>query len=379
MTIVDANIKKTIDFFENKPGYIKSSTKIVAEALNVSYDDVAYARDYLRQKDNDAVRFEDLEDFIKREGINKDDIRHVWYKNKKFSVNTKKSPPPLDLELFAEKIKGYEIPDIPKHPIPPSDYFAVINKYDAHIDKLSFTGNGGKEEMYENLEVLWKHFNLLLSDTLRYNPDTIIYPFGNDFFTTNGRLQATRAGTPQHRLTHWHDSFEAGVEYHRRCIDKIRSYCNCMIVNIPGNHDHDLILSLGTIMKLLYKNQDRAFLNVDKTSRKYATIGDCLLGFGHGKVEKRRIRDLPTAMAIENDNFSKAKYRIFLLGDIHHSEEYMSLNKLEHNGVEIKFMRSCTSEDEWHNESLWIGARKSISSIVIRKDGSAIRTLENFF
>lgn len=369
------NTEKVIEFLVCYPGHDKTGKKKLAERLGVSISDIEEAKQMMK----DEPTISDYEDFVREQGIKEEEVSSVWYKGKHFSINAKKPKVEFDEEGFIEKLKDYKVPDFSLKLLKHSNCFAVINLYDAHVDKLSFTGRGGKEELENNLDVLWEEFKNLLAEILNHNPSIIILPIGNDFFTTNGREQTTRAGTPQHRTTHWHDSFEAGVTFYRRAIDMIRQHCDCLVINIPGNHDHDLVLALGTVIKALYKNAHNVILKLSKEARKYVNIGECLLGFGHGKTEHRRIRDLPTAMAIETDSFSRAKYRIFFLGDKHHAEEYSSLNKLEHNGVEIRFLRAATNEDEWHNEMLWIGARKSVSCSVIKHDGSQTRTLENFF
>ena len=377
----DGTIRKIVEFLNDFPGYGKTSKQALADKLGVSPEAISQAKRIIRQQNTPAIT--EYEKFTTAHGINQKDVATVWYKGKEFSVRTKVPQVEFDQEKFEQSIKGYKIPEIPPKGFDTikDTNFAVINMFDAHVDKLSFTGDGGKKEMIGNLDTLWNQFLKLLSEiSLYYRPHTIVFPIGNDFFTTNGREQATRSGTPQHRTTHWQDSFEAGIEFYRRCIDAIRATTpNCHIVNIPGNHDYDLVLALGSVINALYKDTEGVSLGISKNARKYVTIGDCLLGFAHGKTEYRRVKDLPTAMAIENNNFSTAKYRAFYLGDKHHKEEYKSLTKLEHNGVEIKFLRSCTNEDEWHNEQLWIGARKSVSAEIIKNDGSSLRSLENFF
>jgi len=374
------NIQRVVDFLSTYPGHGKTSIQKLADRIGfgVTQDDIRAAKRIIREQETPTIT--EYDQFLTEQGIKEEDVSSVWHKGKHFSVNRRVQAEIFDEEKFKKRIEGYKVPKVAFETDGNfAQGFAVINMYDAHVDKLSFTGEGGKRELFSNLEVLWGQFLELLQEVLIYKPHTIVLPIGNDFFTTNGREQATRAGTPQHRTTHWQDSFEAGIEFYRRCIDTIRKYANCYIVNIPGNHDHDLVLALGSVIRVLYEDTSGVTLNLSKNSRKYATIGECLLGFGHGKTEHKRVKDLPTAMAIENQSFSTAKYRVFFLGDKHHKEEYSSLTKLEHNGVEIKFLRACTSEDEWHNEMLWIGARKSVSAMVIADNGSKLRQLENFF
>ena len=377
------NIKKIINILTTKPGYKKTGKRALAQYLQVTEEDIEEAKKIM--KDNPAVT--EYEAFKEEHGITQEKVGTVWYKGKHLSVRTDERRQIIDIDEVVKRIKNYKPPENPTfkdyntflNDRLYSNFIGIINLYDAHVDKLSYVGDGGKQELMDNLETLWAQFKILVQEVLEYGVSNIIFPVGHDFFNTNGREKATRAGTPQDRTVNWYDSFEAGIGFYRQCIDYLKNYTEVDVVMIPGNHDHDLVLSLGSVLKVIYENNPKVTIHANKDTRKYITKGDCLFGFGHGKVEKRRLRDVPTAMAIESPNFSTTKYRMFLLGDIHHSEEYTMLNKMEHNGVEIRFFRPTTNTDEWHQESLWIGNRKSISAVVVKEDGSKVRSLENFF
>jgi len=85
-------------------------------------------------------------------------------------------------------------------------------------------------------------------------------------------------------------------------------------------------------------------------------------------------------MAIEQaKNWGSAKYRVWLLGDIHHREKYTTYSTLGDSGVDIEFLRSSTSVDQWHHDQMWIGSKKSISAFSFIDGSKKKRTHEIIF
>lgn len=399
------NIVKAYNFFVEYPGHLKTATIDIAERLDIDYDSVSKGRQLYREFGENVPDFnhmtssktdfkeeaktydsvDDYEKFLKDNGIKEEDVVQVYYKQKangiRFTVQTRHDKQEeINKEDLYEYLKQYDFnKDNYRANYDPDNTFAVLNLFDAHIDKLSYTGKGGYWEAKANAEYLIQKANILLDNIFEYKPERIILPIGNDFFNTNDANPSTKKGTPQPYTMHWEDGFKLGIWFYRTLIDYIKEFTNVHIVNIPGNHDKDKVYYLGEVMKALYENDNQVTLDLNKDKRKYFYLYNVLIAFGHGDVEKRRIKDLPTAMAIEQpDLWGQAKYRTWILGDIHHSEEYKSLSTLEHNGVDIKFFRPATDSDRWHTEQLWIGSRKSLSYIIYRDNASRITTDELF-
>lgn len=371
------NIEKVLSFFAEKPGHLKTARKDLAARLNVSTTDIDEAKKQLRENSPSVT---DIEEFANEQGFDLSNAKQIWYKNKNLSVRVDNQKQELDEQRLYNFLSNYKF----EQPLVTHNTYnnnvSVINMTDAHIDKLGYNALGGLEEIKKNLDILFYNFNELLLDVVSEKPETIIFPIGNDFFNTNASFPTTKAGTFQPYTTHWQDVFELGVEFYRKCIDTISKYSKVHVVSIPGNHDEDKVFHLAQVLKAVYENNNNVFLNFSKDHRKYEFFNDVLFGFGHGKTEKRRMKDLPTAMALEQPElWSKAKHRIWILGDIHHKEQYQVLKSLEHNGVDIVFLRASCGNDVWHKNSMWIGAKKSLSSITYINGGKKIINNELFF
>jgi hypothetical protein len=381
------NVEKVLEYFNSKPGMLKTSRNVLAAKLNVEIKDINEAKKIIRE--NNSPTINELDNFATEQGFDPNDASVIWYKSKHLSVAVKnKQTPLLNNDTLLEFLNGYDFPSItPIKHYTSNNTVGIINIFDAHIDKLAINGKGGLDEVQTNLNILFNKFKQLLADVLLDSPQTIIFPIGNDFFNTNGSEPATKRGTPQPYTTHWQDSFQLGVEFYRKCIDTIISYCDIYIPIIPGNHDTDKMFFLSQVLKAVYKNQilgtidaNQVTINDDKIPYKFCLINGVMFGFEHGQVGMKKIRDLPTVMAISKPKmWADANHRVMFLGDKHHKNETRVMQTLEHNGVDIKFLRASTNADIWHTNEMWIGAKKSISASTYSNEGNYQRNYELFF
>jgi hypothetical protein len=363
------NKEKVNQFFTRFPGHLKTATSKIARRLDVDFKDVAEVRKQFLHTGTEGT----LSEFLNKHQIDEKDVVNVYYKEKKdgikFTVQTRGEAEEFSKESLRDFLLSYSYERVPEVELPEDqDGVAVINLMDAHIDKVSLVGEGGIEELELNIEQLFHTFQLVADDLFSQNVHTIIFPIGNDFFNTNGSFPATKKGTYQPTTVRWQDSFQYGVYFYRKCIDYLASRCLVHVVNIPGNHDEDKIFYLGEVLAAVYEDHPNVTHNMSEDPRKYLFSNNVLFGFGHGKAEKRKVKNLSSVMAIEKPyEWSLAKHRVWILGDIHHMQEYQTLSSLESFGVDIYFLRSTSSTDEWHNKELWVGGKKSISSILFNQ------------
>lgn len=367
------NIEKVCQFFDEYPGHLKTAKKEIAERLNVHPTDIDKAKKLIREGQEPS--YTDLDEFAQQQGFDPENASMVWYKGQGFSVAVKNKKA-ADPEELLEFLKDYSY-----SPPPPTNYYnenrdpvvSSLNLFDAHIDKLSYTGKGGFEEIETNIDVLFQAV-AELAKTMRDKKVThVTFPIGNDFFNTNGSINATKAGTPQSIATQWQRSFEAGVTFYRLCIDYLAQFFNVHIVDIPGNHDEDKVFYLGQVIKAVYEGHSRVTMELNRDVRKYAFFGNVLIGYGHGKREKKNIKNLPSIMSMERPKlWGEAKHRVWILGDIHHKDEFKTQTGFEHNGADIEFFRGACDTDEWHYQEGWIGAKKSVSCIIYSMNGNRI-------
>jgi hypothetical protein len=313
--------------------------------------------------------------FLSTHDISKDSIRDVtineWtttsFHNGKpiqalnSQVKVRYNPNPVKDFKFEEHLNQYKVPsNAPHHN--ESDTVALINIYDAHINKLGVIDNNTIEQ---NLEIFIDSFNRLLGAVLNYNPTTILIPVGSDFFNSNGLTNTTKAGTPQDNSVKPHTAFDLGLRAVRICIDLARQFSRVEVIVIPGNHDYDTCFYLGKCLEFIYENDSNVNVESSYTRRKYYHHQNNLIAFAHGDIEKRMVDKLPLIMAEEQKElWAATKYRFWYLGDIHHKQEYKFLRGKDHIGVEVNFLRSISELDQWHYNQGYVGTPKSAEASV---------------
>lgn len=259
---------------------------------------------------------------------------------------------------------------------------AIINAYDAHIDKVTrMTETGTKSDIHKNVRLFRNTFNQLLQWCQKGgNPELIIFPVGNDFFNVNDARYTTKKGTPQDTVMHIEDSYEIGLDLIRDCIEEARKIAPVIIPIIRGNHDTDLTGFLGVTLAHLYKGDKAVTVDNSRLSRKYIQYGKNMFMFGHGDTEKKFIQRLPQVVAQEQKKmWYKTEYRYAFLGDLHHRIQYGRTTIKDQVGLQINYLRAMSSQDYWHHSSGYIGIPKSMYCTIFDRSGKDKEDKEKMF
>ncbi|WP_303409881.1 hypothetical protein [Pontibacter sp. BT731] len=289
----------------------------------------------------------------------------AWLRRKKVVASE------VAIKGLIEEFKSYVQP-VPRFTYQKQEQCAaIINLYDAHIDKVCLVAETGYGSTIEdNIQEFETLFDELLSDCASKSPELLIIPIGHDFFNTNGPSNATKRGTPQATSVNSHDSFKVGVKLLRRCIDKAAQVARVKVLVIKANHSEDKDFYLGQVLDAVYENNPNVELDTTRKQRKYVQYGENLFGFAHGDKEKGKTAQLPLRMAEEEKHkWADTTFRTFLLGDIHHKEEYQFIRNKDFPGVEVKFLRSIGTTDEWHYDNGYIGVPRTGEAEIHRKSG----------
>lgn len=220
---------------------------------------------------------------------------------------------------------------------------AIINIFDAHIDKVTLlTETGEQTTIQDNVNKFYSMFKYLLSKA--ETPERIIFPIGNDFFNVNDSRNTTKKGTPQDSNVNFIDAFEIGLNLLIDCIDLAAEVADVYIPIIAGNHAEDLEYLLGVTLEKIYKNVKNVHINYSRQYRKYYAFGANMFMFAHGDRVKNKIREIPQIMATEcPDLWAISDNRYAIFGDIHHEQTH------DLRGVKAMFLRSISHTDKWHH------------------------------
>lgn len=254
---------------------------------------------------------------------------------------------------------------------------AVVNLYDAHLDKLPIKSTCGVESTIEkNIAIFLNTIDRICTVIGNNDIDEIIFPVGNDLFHTNGFNSQTKKGTQIEYYGSPEDNYYAICDAITEAITKLALIAKneVKVIMVKGNHDEDKITILGYWLERIFKGTN---VQVDflRKQRKYIKFGDNLLGFAHGDKEKFKIAQLPLIMATEaKELWGQTTHRKMYLGDLHHGFEYQFLKAKDMPGVEVEYLRSVGTTDTWHEDFGWIGVPKTAYlQIFDEKEGELIR------
>lgn len=287
-----------------------------------------------------------------------------------------RNKPVLDLKQFKEDTIKAMIKYSPKYPkikYPKQEpNLAEINLFDLHLGKLAWDEETGTNF---DLPIAEQDFDSTIDKLIiqmnPYNVERILFIIGNDFFNVDNSRNTTTNNTPQDEDTRWHKTFNRGRKLIVKQIDKLSSIAPVDVVIVPGNHDMERAFYLGEALHCWYRNSKDITVNNEPKPRKYYKYGLNLIGYTHGNEEK--VLDLPVIMASEvPDLWASTRFREWHLGHIHQKKEIKWISTQEHKGTVIRYMRSLSGTDAWHNRKGYVNNVRSGEGFIWNKDNGLI-------
>lgn len=367
-------MEKALKFLTEKPGHRKTAKSTLAQLIGCSEQEVKEALAYLYKHRNSTP----YEEFLQEHGVDEHEVKAVWVKSKNnrsgvdFSI-LKSSQPDIKklIQSAFEDIEPFEPIDVNYEN---GKGVAVINIFDAHIDKISYVSQTGESTTpAKNAQIFLEGFNKLLMKIYKDKPEQIIFPIGSDFWQVNDTRFTTKKGTPQYEQTHtdFEGMFKLGIRLLRTCIDSMIRIAPVHIIPIKGNHDEDRVFYLSELIRTAYEHEPNVTVEDTTTQRTYYRYNSWLFGFAHGDKEKRNMADLASIMSVERRrDWSEIKQGIFFLGDIHHEKQISGWKTHDFRGVNVKFLRAVSATDKWHYEHGYVGIPKTAYLFMFDKDGN---------
>ena len=258
-----------------------------------------------------------------------------------------------------------------------SGYMLEVNIFDLHFGKLCWNGETGED--YDT-KIASKRFHNAIDDivgkAIFHDVDKIVFPVGNDFFNSDNLRNTTTNLTPQDEDLRWQKTYTNGRKLIVEGIDKLRTIAPVDVVIVQGNHDFQRSFYLGDSLTAWYRNCKDVNIDNSATPRKYVKYGKNLIGLTHGNNEK--IAELPILMASEKkDLWAETKFHEWHLGHFHHKKQIKWQTIDEQKGCVIRFMRSLSGTDAWHNLKGYTQNVQSAESFLWHKDNGLVA--HNFY
>jgi len=233
----------------------------------------------------------------------------------------------------------------------------IINKQDAHYNKLDVDGNNSLEERFATMA--YRVETILGQASLSNKLDKVIYIIGSDEFNSEFTGTTTK-GTPQQNIKDYHKSFEAICNHEILMITLLLNYAdNVDVVYVAGNHDEYVGWHLINWLKTYFRNTDRLTFDCSPKYRKYVSYGVSAMMFNHGDAIKPA--KLAGIFPMEyKDEWSDHEVYYIFTGDKHHelSQDF--------NGIKFyQIPAFSNAKSGWDEKNGYTCARGEVTAFLI--------------
>lgn len=289
----------------------------------------------------------------------------------KFKVNgrfqRKKGFQPYEKNEIVERYErilsnlGKKLPvSIPATAETASDNLLVINLCDLHYNKMPFDGfNAEYLDKFE--QMVYDNLVELLSMATQHKLDKIVLTLGHDFFQTNDSRGTTKKGTPVEHVQMYKEMFNKGVEIMANCVELVaKTKIPTEAYYVLANHDSDSAWHAVREVKLMYKDDERVNVIVDKFPVHYIEWGENLIELVHENIKSNR--GFSSMPVLAKEAWGRTSYRYSIGGHLH--GEYKIKEK---NGIVMIGSRALSDTDEWHMLNGYVENMRGIQSYVFNK------------
>lgn len=273
---------------------------------------------------------------------------------------SKKAEEQLFQDLFLTFLENYK-PSAQPIKKPDNNYHPkaclVINKQDAHYNKLDVNGDNDIQERF--LKVNEKVKTIINQAKLSNRLTDIKYIIGSDEFNSEFTGTTTK-GTPQTNIGSYYESFSKICNHEVYMINLLLSSAEAVeIIYVSGNHDEFVGWHLVNWLKTYFRNELRLTFDDSPKYRKYVSYGESAMMFNHGDVIKPA--KLASIFPMEyRDEWSYHSNFYIFTGDKHHelSQDF--------NGIKFyQIPAFSNAKSTWDDKNGHVGSRGEVTGFLI--------------
>ena len=291
----------------------------------------------------------------------------------------KKAPKKLDLaedkKQLLDLCKNYS-PKISviKHKKISNANMLELGLYDLHYGKLSIIDTTGETANLEGASVMARNaVTDLVEATQYYNIEKIVFPIGNDWSHINNTMGTTVKGTQMEYTNYLFQIRRQCKEDLIWAVNNLLQVAPVEIVQVPGNHDADVILTIAEILDAYFHNNKNVVVDLSPKIRKSVVYGRNYIGYTHGDSKDIRIDRLPLIFSAEDkEKWMRAEFHEIHLGHIHIKKDQTFIIGDEFNGIRIRWISSLASADSWHYQHGFVKSHKSAEAFIWDKEAGMI-------
>jgi len=244
-----------------------------------------------------------------------------------------------------------------------------INIFDLHLGKLGWHEETSSQSYDAKIatERFLEGLNGLIDLAQGFEFEEIVFPIGNDFFNSDTAFPfpATTRGTPQQDDLRWQQIYRTGRQLYMTGINFLKTIAPVKVKTVGGNHDFERSFYLGDALEVAYENDKNVEVDNSPNPHKFWVYGKNLIGFTHGNTKDIPLARLTTLMPVLVPKlWASSRFREWHLGDIHHKKVWKLKGEHDEGGTNIRYMRSLSGDDAWHNQKGFMGAIKGCEAYV---------------
>jgi UDP-2,3-diacylglucosamine pyrophosphatase LpxH len=244
-----------------------------------------------------------------------------------------------------------------------SNRFTCIPIGDPHIGLLVWAKETGEDW---NLEIAERVYTKVFKRLLSALPDTeecILVNTGDAFHADNAAGRSTRSGHSFDLDGRYGKWIDAGYLLMRMFTDLcLKKYKKVEFINVPGNHDDVLGMTIGKMIRQVYSENPRVTVQVGDNPFQYVHRENVLLGFAHGHTCK--LPSLPGKMADDMYKlWGNSTYRHWITGHVHHKSW---IQFKEHPGCKVETVGIIPPKDAYSHGGGY-GAGRGIQGLIFDK------------
>lgn len=291
-------------------------------------------------------------------------LPEVPYQETNYAFHCKLRVRPLQDHIDAETIRAVfdelDPPKLKRHKYQPSSLMLEAGIYDPHFGKQAWGDETG--QVNYDLDIAERDYKAVIRDLIsRIDAyglifESVLFPVGQDYFHIDTVHETTTAGTKVDTDDRWQKIYKVGIDCLVWAVEALRELAPVEVLYVPGNHDEMMSFFATLHLDAYFKALEDVIVDTSPTRRKYRRYGNSLIGFAHGKDERKRIEKLMQVEAASD--WGETRYHEFHLGDLHHEEAR------EDGGIIFRRISAITATDAWHAKMGYVGPLRRAQAFV---------------
>ena len=225
---------------------------------------------------------------------------------------------------------------------------------DLHSGLLSWKSETGENyDLNITKERFFKSINDIVERCKNHSFSKILFVTLGDLLHTDNDAQTTTKGTFQQVDGRLAKIFDYTLDM---IIDAIRIFSEIApveVIYLCGNHDRVLGYTLIKAAEKAFVKNERVSFDVSPNPQKFRLIGHTLIGWTHGDMSKKNMRNWLQDRA--RKEFGQSKYAEI------HSGHFHSDQVIEAGGVKIRYMPNLAAASYWEHQQ---GFPNTIKTVV---------------